>query len=113
MAATGTLVLLFRMTEHESALTTVQLLDQPPKVEPVAGVAVKVTVVPIGKVAEQPTLEVQLIPAGELVTVPIPRPISEIVTVGTWPPPEVWTVRLEVPVISAPLLDLAMAVMVV
>ena len=113
MAATGTFVLVLKMIEHESAVTTMQLLDQPPKVEPVAGEAVKVTVVPIANVAEQPTLEVQLMPTGELVTVPTPRPISETVTVGTWPPPEAWTVRLEVPAMSAPLFDLAIAVMVV
>jgi hypothetical protein len=45
---------------------------QPPKVEPEAGVAVSVTTVPLGKLAEQVTP--QVIPAGELVTVPLPVP---------------------------------------
>jgi len=45
---------------------------QPVKVEPAAGVAVNVTAVPLAKLAEQ--LAPQLIPAGELVTVPLPVP---------------------------------------
>src|SRR5438309_1341194 len=45
---------------------------QPVKVEPAAGVAVRVMVVPFAKLAEQVTP--QLIPAGELVTVPLPVP---------------------------------------
>ena len=88
IAATGTFVLLLNMTEQDVAVILVQLEDHPPKLEPVAGVATKVKVVPIGKVAEHPTLEVQLMPTGELVTVPVPKPTSETVTVGTCPPPE-------------------------
>ena len=45
---------------------------QPVKVEPAAGVAVRVMVVPLAKLAEQ--VAPQLIPAGELVTVPLPVP---------------------------------------
>src|SRR5207249_577708 len=45
---------------------------QPVKVEPAAGVAVSVTAVPLEKLAEQ--VAPQLIPAGELVTVPLPVP---------------------------------------
>src|SRR5436309_2706383 len=45
---------------------------QPPKVEPAAGVAVSVTAVPLVKLAEQ--VAPQVIPAGELVTVPLPVP---------------------------------------
>src|SRR5438552_3488354 len=41
---------------------------QPVKVEPAAGAAVSVTTVPLAKLAEQ--VAAQLIPAGELVTVP-------------------------------------------
>ncbi len=44
----------------------------PAKVEPVAGVAVSVTSVPLAKVAEQ--VVPQLMPAGLLVTVPLPVP---------------------------------------
>ena len=76
------------MIEQDVAVTVVQLEDHPPKVEPVAGTAVSVTVVPITKVAEHPTLEVQLMPTGKLVTVPVPRPTSDTVKVGTCPPPE-------------------------
>jgi len=52
---------------------------QPLKVEPAAGVAVSVTTVPLAKPAEQVAL--QLIPAGLLVTVPVPVPAG--VTVST------------------------------
>jgi len=45
---------------------------QPVKVEPVAGVAVRVIMVPTGKLAEQVVPHV--IPAGELVTEPLPVP---------------------------------------
>src|SRR5438034_6773068 len=45
---------------------------QPLKVEPAAGVAVTVTAVPLGKLAEH--VAPQVIPAGELVTVPLPVP---------------------------------------
>src|SRR5207247_7159890 len=44
---------------------------QPVKVEPAAGVAVSVTAVPLVKLAEQ--VAPQVIPAGALVTVPLPR----------------------------------------
>jgi hypothetical protein len=45
---------------------------QPLKVEPMSGEAVSVTAVPLGKLAEQ--VAPQVIPAGELVTVPLPVP---------------------------------------
>lgn len=51
----------------------VQLPDQPANVEPEAGVAVNVTAVPLLRVVEQ--VVPQLIPAGLLVTVPVPFPI--------------------------------------
>ena len=50
---------------------------QPAKVEPDAGVAVRVTTVPLLKLAEQALP--QLMPAGELVTVPLPVPVEDIV----------------------------------
>ena len=55
---------------------------QPAKVEPVAGVALKVTRVPLLYNAEQ--VLPQLIPAGVLVTVPLPVPalVTERVKVG-------------------------------
>jgi len=46
--------------------------DQPANDEPGAGVAVKVTSIPLAKSCEQ--VEPQSIPAGELVTVPDPLP---------------------------------------
>ena len=45
---------------------------QPVKVEPVAGAAVKATAVPLAYVATQ--VEPHEIPAGLLVTVPVPAP---------------------------------------
>ena len=51
---------------------------QPAKVEPVAGVAVKVTEVPLLYDAEQ-LLPQLLIPAGLLVTVPLPVPLLVMV----------------------------------
>ncbi len=45
---------------------------QPAKVEPEAAVAVRVTAVPLLKLTEQ--VLPQLMPAGELVTVPLPVP---------------------------------------
>src|SRR5207249_4564618 len=61
----------------ETVTTQVPVPEQPPplqpvKVEPAAGVAVSVTAVPLVKLAEQ--VAPQLIPAGELVTVPLPVP---------------------------------------
>ena len=52
---------------------------QPVKVEPAAAVAVSVTVVPLAKLAEQ--VAPQLIPTGELVTVPLPVPAGVTVRV--------------------------------
>jgi len=53
--------------------------DQPAKVEPEAAVAVKVTAVAVLKVVAQALP--QLIPEGELVTVPLPVPLWFTVTV--------------------------------
>jgi hypothetical protein len=52
---------------------------QPVNVDPVAGAAVKVTIVPLAKLAEQ--VAPQLIPAGALVTVPVPVPALTTVKV--------------------------------
>jgi hypothetical protein len=49
-----------------------QLPDQPPNVDPEAGVAVKVTTVPLLRVVAQ--VLPQFIPRGLLVTVPVPLP---------------------------------------
>jgi hypothetical protein len=54
---------------------------QPVNVEPVVGVAVNVIGVPLGKLAEQ--VGWQLMPAGLLVTVPVPAPDSVTVSVGS------------------------------
>src|SRR2546428_8271722 len=61
----------------ESVTTHVPVPLQPPplqpeKVEPAAGVAVNVTAVPPAKLAEP--VAPQLMPAGALVTVPLPMP---------------------------------------
>jgi hypothetical protein len=60
----------------------------PVKVEPSAGAAVNVTAVPLAKFAEHVGL--QLIPAGALVTVPVPDPASLTVNAKlVVPPPNV------------------------
>lgn len=57
---------------------------QPVKVELPEGVALRVTTVPPSYAAEQ--VDPQLIPDGELVTVPVPVPDSVTVSVGSLPP---------------------------
>ena len=52
----------------------IQFADQPPKDDPVAGVAVSVTVVPSVKFPVHEACGPQLIPPAELVTVPVPNP---------------------------------------
>ena len=47
---------------------------QPVKVEPAAGAAVKVTAVPLANAAEH--VAPQEMPAGALVTVPVPAPLE-------------------------------------
>ena len=60
----------------------VQALLQPAKVLPAAGVAVRVTLVPLGKFPLQ--VVPQLMPAGLLVIAPVPEP--ELVTVSVLVP---------------------------
>ena len=55
--------------------------DQPVSVDPAAGVAVNVTVVPVGKLAPQLPPPPQLMPLGALVTMPDPDPILSTVRV--------------------------------
>ena len=57
-----------------------QLPDQPAKVDPLVGVAVSVTDVPEVKLAVQE--KPQLIPLGLLVTVPLPVPDFETLTLN-------------------------------
>src|SRR5262249_57176669 len=68
----------FTVTVHAVAVP-VQPPLQPVKVEPAAGAAVKVTDVPLAKDAEQ--VVPQEIPEGLLVTVPLPAPAVETVSV--------------------------------
>ena len=63
------------VTEH--APVPLQSPPHPANVEPEAGVGVRVTWVPSAKLAEQ--VAPQLIPAGELLTVPDPVPFLETV----------------------------------
>src|SRR3989442_3427757 len=82
----------------ESVTTHVPVPLQPPplqpeKVEPAAGVAVNVTAVPLAKLAEQ--VAPQLMPAGALVTVPLPVPAGVTVRV------KVCTVKVAVTVVAA------------
>jgi len=55
---------------------------QPVKVEPFAGVALRMTEVPLGNVPEQ--LDPQMIPSGVLMTVPLPAPIFATARPNTW-----------------------------
>lgn len=60
--------------------------DQDPNVEPLSGVAVSVTCVPLGKLLVKQA-DAQLRPGGALVTVPKPPPKKFTVRVGPAPPP--------------------------
>ena len=73
----------FNVTLH--VVVPVQPPDQLENVLPAAGVPVSVMGAPAGNVTEQPVVApvVQLIPAGLLVTVPVPPPA--VVTVNTSP----------------------------
>jgi len=65
----------------------VQPPDQPPNVEGATGVAVRVTVVPDGKLSTQLSDPLsQLKPEVELVTVPVPLPRKFTVKIGSAPP---------------------------
>ena len=73
------------VTVVAAEMVTVQVLvpEQPPpvqplKVEPAAGAAVRVTAVPLVKLAAQ--VAPQVMPAGELVTVPLPVPAGVTVS---------------------------------
>src|SRR6266498_2733507 len=63
---------------------------QPEKTEPGSGVAMRVTEVPLAKFAEQVVL--QLIPAGPLVTTPLPVPAAVAVATMLTVSLGVWTV---------------------
>src|SRR5205807_9093238 len=63
----------------------VQLPLQPVKVAPAAGAGVRVTTVPVVRAVEQ--VAPQEIPAGVLVTVPLPAPALVTVRAGAVVPP--------------------------
>jgi hypothetical protein len=71
-----TVALFVMVSEHVGWLSGMQLADHPPKVDPAAGTAVKVTEELSTKFPVQPPPEPQSIPAGMLVTVPEPWPTS-------------------------------------
>src|SRR5438445_10861716 len=75
------------VTDRAALMLTVQVVPeaasqplQPVNVDPVAGVAVRVTTVPLSKAAEQ--VAPQLSPAGAEVTVPLPVPAVVTVRVS-------------------------------
>ena len=82
---------------------------QPVKVEPAAGVAVSVTAVPLPKLAAH--VAPQVMPAGELVTVPLPVPalvmvrakVGRLKVAVTLVAAEIVTVQVPVPVQPPPL----------
>src|SRR6058998_3905639 len=88
------------VTEVAAVMVTVQVPVpvqpplQPVKVEPAAGTAVSVTAVPLVKVAAQVAL--QEMPAGALVTVPLPVPLGLTVNV------KVCSAKVAVTVVAAP-----------
>lgn len=84
----------------------VQPPDQPPKVDGATGVAVRVTVVPAGKLSTQLTAVLAQLKL-ELVTVPVPLPRKSTVKIGAAPlPPPVLvkqtTLAVIEPVTTAP-----------
>src|SRR5207253_964531 len=86
-AKLGRLKVAVTVVAPETVTTHVPVPEHPPplqplKVEPAAGLAVSVTAVPLAKLAEQ--VAPQLIPAGALVTVPLPVPalLTVSATVG-------------------------------
>jgi hypothetical protein len=79
MTPTGSLF--FTTTVQVATALGRQFADQPPKVELAAGVAVRMTVAPMAKFAEQPLPEVQSMPGGSLTIVPYPKPASKTVKV--------------------------------
>jgi hypothetical protein len=62
------------------AAVPVQAPLQPVNADPVAAVALRVTAVPTGKAAKQ--VSPQRMPAGLLVTVPVPAPVRVTVRAG-------------------------------
>src|SRR6476646_10563789 len=84
-SAAGGVELKFALTNVAASMVTLQapvLLQaplQPANVEPESGVAVKLTTVPLAKLAEH--VVPQEIPEGELATVPVPVPIFATVRV--------------------------------
>jgi hypothetical protein len=81
VSVTGGMVLNVAVTAVCAFMVTVQLPvpvqappDHPAKVDPAAGVAVRATTTPLAKLAVQ--AEGQLIPDGELTTVPDPEPVT-------------------------------------
>lgn len=69
----------FAVIERTQVPVPEQSPDHPAKRDLVPGVAVSVTVVPFVKVATQ--VGPQLMPTGELVTVPVPGPLLDTVSV--------------------------------
>src|SRR5207245_4124328 len=83
-AKLGRLKVAVTVVAAETVTTHDPVPEQPPplqplKVEPAAGVAVSVTAVPLAKLAAH--VAPQVIPAGELVTVPLPVPAGVTVRV--------------------------------
>jgi hypothetical protein len=81
----------------------VQAPDQPENVEPVAGVAVSVTIVPAAKV-RQP--EPQEVPGGEEVTVPVPVPDVVMVRVVRVGVPDCTVIKAPEGVVAPPYVQL-------
>ena len=90
-----------------------QAPPQPLKIQPLAGDAVKLTVAPAAKAALQ--VEPQLIPAGELVTVPLPVLLTDRIGVCVKFATTLWldfmfTTQLPLPLQAPPQLENAQPV---
>jgi hypothetical protein len=92
---------MFIITVHVVAVSGVQFDDHPPKVEPVAGVAVSTTLDPKTKLPLQPVgeLAVHVVPTGLLVTFPAqsPTPTTDNCNSTRWNGTNEWASRQNVP----------------
>ena len=94
-----------------SGMTGVQVAENPPKIDPGFGEAVRVTGSFNEKLPVQPSSPLQLMRAGLLIIFPDPSPASWTVKVGALPEPHDPTANVAVPVSELP--PGATAVMVV
>lgn len=96
-----------------SGMTGVQLAENPSKIDPGFGVAMRVTGAFSEKFPAQPSSPPQMIPTGLLITLPDPSPTSWTVKEGALLEPHDPSAKVAVSVSELPLAPGATAVMVV